>query len=160
MSHSAFTKQYIFVDKKITHLPVFFYKKEMLKKISWSYKRHSNISIFCVKTLILTCIWNTIVSLCIYGYIYVFLCVIYGALQVIQVGNPPINAGDAGDECSIPGLGRSPGVGNGNPLHYSCLDNPMDRGAWRATTKWLSTNNVIHTVYVYLSYYSVYASYM
>ena len=37
------------------------------------------------------------------------------------------NAGDLG---SIPGLGRSPGEGNGNPLHYSCLENPMDRGAW------------------------------
>ena len=37
------------------------------------------------------------------------------------------NVGDLG---SIPGLGRSPGEGNGNPLHYSCLENPMDRGAW------------------------------
>ena len=41
----------------------------------------------------------------------------------------PANAGDAG---SIPGSGRSPGVGNGNPLQYSCLENPMDRGAWQA----------------------------
>ena len=40
------------------------------------------------------------------------------------------NAGDLG---SIPGLGRSPGEGNGNPLEYSCLENSMDRGAWRAT---------------------------
>ena len=40
------------------------------------------------------------------------------------------NAGDLG---SIPGLGRSPGEGNGNSLQYSCLENPMDRGAWRAT---------------------------
>ena len=40
------------------------------------------------------------------------------------------NAGDLG---SIPGLGRSPGEGNGNPLQYSCLENPMDRGAWWAT---------------------------
>ena len=39
------------------------------------------------------------------------------------------NTGDLG---SIPGLGRSPGEGNGNPLQYSCLENPMDRGAWRA----------------------------
>ena len=39
----------------------------------------------------------------------------------------------AGDPGSIPGSGRSPGEGNGNPLHYSCLENPMDRGAWRAT---------------------------
>ena len=40
------------------------------------------------------------------------------------------NAGDLG---SIPGLGRSPGEGNGYPPQYSCLENPMDRGAWRAT---------------------------
>ena len=38
-----------------------------------------------------------------------------------------------GDIGSIPGLGRSPGIGNGNPLQYSCLENYMDRGAWRAT---------------------------
>ena len=43
---------------------------------------------------------------------------------------PIFNAGDTG---SIPGLGRSPGEGNGNPLHYSCLENPMDRGAWQVT---------------------------
>ena len=42
-------------------------------------------------------------------------------------------AEDAGDTGSIPGLGRSPGVGNGNPLQYSCLGNSMGRGAWWAT---------------------------
>ena len=46
------------------------------------------------------------------------------------VKNPPANAGD---ECLIPGSGRSPGKGNGYPLQYSCLGNPMDRGAWQAT---------------------------
>ena len=45
------------------------------------------------------------------------------------------NAGDLG---SIPGLGRSPGEGNGNPLQYSCLENPMDRGAWQATVHWVT----------------------
>ena len=40
---------------------------------------------------------------------------------------------NAGDPGSIPGLGGSPGEGNGNPLQYSCLENPMDRGAWQAT---------------------------
>ena len=42
-------------------------------------------------------------------------------------------AWNAGDPGLIPGLGRSPGEGNGNPLQYSCLENPMDRGAWQAT---------------------------
>ena len=45
----------------------------------------------------------------------------------------PANTGDAGDTGSIPGSGRSPGGGNGNPLQYSCLENSMDRGAWWAT---------------------------
>ena len=49
------------------------------------------------------------------------------------VKNLPAHAGDARDVGSIPGLGRSSGVGNGNPLQYSFLENPMDRGAWRAT---------------------------
>ena len=46
-----------------------------------------------------------------------------------MVKNLPVNAGDLG---SIPGSGGYPGGGNGNPLQYSCLGNPMDRGAWRA----------------------------
>ena len=61
---------------------------------------------------------------------------------VSQVGlvvkNPPANAGDLWDEASIPGLGRSPGEGNGNPLQYSCLEKPMDRAAWRATVHGVS----------------------
>ena len=44
----------------------------------------------------------------------------------------PANAGDARDTSPIPGLGRSPGGGNGHPLQYSCLENPRDRGAWWA----------------------------
>ena len=50
-----------------------------------------------------------------------------------MVNNLPSNAGDAGDMGSIPGSVRSLGGGNGNPLLYSCLENPKDRGAWRAT---------------------------
>ena len=49
------------------------------------------------------------------------------------VKNPTANAGDARDSGSIPGSGRSSGEGNGNPLQFSCLENPMDRGAWWAT---------------------------
>ena len=50
-----------------------------------------------------------------------------------MVKNPPSNAENAGRTGSIPGLGRSPAVGNGNPVQYACLENSMDRGAWWAT---------------------------
>ena len=50
-----------------------------------------------------------------------------------MVKNPPANAEDARDVGSIPGMGRYPGEGNGNPFQYSFLGNPMDRGAWWAT---------------------------
>ena len=49
-----------------------------------------------------------------------------------MVRNPSAFAGDARAVGLIPGSGRSPGIGNGNPLQYSCLENPMDRGAWWA----------------------------
>ena len=52
-----------------------------------------------------------------------------------MVKNPPANEGDLGDEGLTPGLGRSSEEGNGNPLQYSCLENPMDRGAWQATVQ-------------------------
>ena len=53
--------------------------------------------------------------------------------MALAVKNPPANAGDTRDVSSIPGSGRSPGGGYGNPLQYSCLENPMDREAWWAT---------------------------
>ena len=48
----------------------------------------------------------------------------------LVVKNPPANAGDVRDTGSVPGSGRYPGGGHGNPLQYSCLENSMDRGAW------------------------------
>ena len=66
--------------------------------------------------------------------------------------NPPANAGDTGDAGSIPGLGRSPGVGNGNPLQSSCLGNSTDKGAWWATVHGISkesdTTELAHTLRV------------
>ena len=53
--------------------------------------------------------------------------------MVLVVKNPPANAGDLREEGLIPGSGRFPGGGNGNPLQYPCLENPMNRGAWWAT---------------------------
>ena len=55
-----------------------------------------------------------------------------GASQLALSGKEP-NAGDIRDAGLIPRLGRSPGGGHGSPLQYSCLENPMDRGAWQAT---------------------------
>ena len=52
--------------------------------------------------------------------------------MALVVKNPPANAGDMRDAGLIPGLGRSPGGEHGNPLQYSCLENPIDRGAWWA----------------------------
>ena len=68
--------------------------------------------------------WSLIIS-------YLYLCSGFPGGSMVK--NPPANAGDTGDTGSIPGLGRSPGGGNGNPLQYSCLENPMDRRAWWAT---------------------------
>ena len=68
-----------------------------------------------------------------------------------MVKNPPANAVDVRDVGSIPGLGRSPGGGNGNPLQCSCLENSMDRGAWQATVhgvKKSQTGLSTHTMYI------------
>ena len=54
----------------------------------------------------------------------------------LVVKNPPANAGDERDVGSIPGSGRSPRGEHGNPLQYSCLENPMDRGAWVGYGPW------------------------
>ena len=60
--------------------------------------------------------------------------------MVLVVKNTPANAGDTRDVGSIPGSGRSPGEGNGNPLQYSCLGNLTNRGAWRATVHGVARN--------------------
>ena len=62
------------------------------------------------------------------------------SLMAQWVKNLPANAGDAGDLGLIPALGRSPGGGNGNPFQYSCLGNPVDRGAWQATVHSVTKN--------------------
>ena len=64
-----------------------------------------------------------------------FFCLTTGFSGGSVVESLPAKAGDAGDTGLIPGSGRSSGVGNGNPLQYSCLWNPMDTGTWRATVQ-------------------------
>ena len=63
---------------------------------------------------------------CVCVYIYIYIYIRIWASLVAQKASA-CNSGDLG---SIPGSGRSPGEGNGNPLQYSCLENPMDGGAW------------------------------
>ena len=72
-----------------------------------------------------------------------------------MVKNPPANAGDARDTDLTPGWGRSPGGGSDNPLQYSCLGNPMDRGDWWATVHGVAKSqtglsNQMHTSYIKL----------
>ena len=68
--------------------------------------------------------------MCTISTVHHFQCCFPGGSAV---KNPPSNAGDTGDVSWIPGWGRSPRGGNGNPLQYSCLGNPMDRRTWKAT---------------------------
>ena len=61
---------------------------------------------------------------------------------VLVVKNLPTNAGGIRDSSSIPGLGRSPGGGHSNPLQYSCLENLMDRGPWKATVPRITESDI------------------
>ena len=71
----------------------------------------------------------------LYTNVHTFFCacIVWASQVALVVKNLPGNAGDTRDEGPIPGLGRSPGGGHGNPLQYSCLENSMGRGAWEAT---------------------------
>ena len=84
---------------------------------------------------------------------------------VLGVKNPPDNAEDIRNVGSITGRGRSPGEGHGNPLQYSCLENPMDIGAWRVTIHRVSKSQTqlkqLNTTHVYFKWiYLVQESYV
>ena len=70
------------------------------------------------------CDWTELIDTHIYRKLYL------ASLVALDIKNPPSNTGDISDMDLISGLGWSPGWGHGNPLQYSCLENPKDRGAW------------------------------
>ena len=77
--------------------------------------------------------------------------------MVLGIKNSPANTGDTRDMGSIPESGRSLGVGNGSPLQYSYLENPMDRGVWKATAHGIAKSRTrLNTTYVYFIYICLY----
>ena len=66
-----------------------------------------------------------------------------------MVKNLPANAGDTGDEGSIPETRRPPREGNDSPLQYSCLGNPMDRGAWQPIVHGIAESNMTENTYIF-----------
>ena len=68
--------------------------------------------------------------------------------MALVVKNLPVNPGDVRDVGSIPGSGRSPGEGHGNPLYYTCLENLMDRGAWRAMVHRVTESDMTEETYL------------
>ena len=78
----------------------------------------------------LLCLLNLNFFVAIVNGSYLWL---WASQMVLEVKNLPANAGDTGDMSPIPRLGRFPGVGKGNPVQYACLENSMDREAWRAS---------------------------
>ena len=115
--------------------------------ISWSQRP----LILCWKSYTRLGTWHVFNKVLLSGWCWILFLGMWWASQVVLVvKNPSANARIIRDKRSIPGSGRSPGGGNGNPLQFSCLENPMDKGAWRAMVhrvtksqtwlKWLSTH--------------------
>ena len=93
----------------------------------------------------------------------VYLWPVYFFIQVSGGSDSKASACNVGDLGSIPGSGRSPGEGNGNPLQYSCLENPIDGGAWWATVHGVAksrtrrgdfTHSLTHLIFYYCKIYN------
>ena len=79
--------------------------------------------------------------------------IVFWASQVaLLVENLPANAGDVREAGSIPGLGRSPRGGHGNRLQYSCLENPMDRGAWRTAIHGVTESDTTEHTWTHMKF--------
>ena len=119
------------VKKEITELKRKYFFKKGKRKINElkGFSQHLLLSVFFILIILADMRWYLVVLISI----YLINNDIEGFPGGTVVKNLPPNAGDTREAGSIPGLGRSPSVGNGNPLQYSCLENSKDRGAWRAT---------------------------
>ena len=86
--------------------------------------------------------------------VYKLLCIFWYTYLTYFPGGTEVKASacNVGDLGSIPGLGRFPGEGNSNPLQYSCLENPMDRGAWWATVHGVAKSRTQLSDFIYLTY--------
>ena len=94
----------------------------------------------CVYVCVYICIHTHTMYICMYVCMYVCMCMCMGFPGGASGKDLPANAEDIGDTDSIPGSERSLGVRNGNPLQYSCLENSMDREAWRAVVHRVAEN--------------------
>ena len=108
---------------------------------TWWVDRHAKENLWVIDTVrrasgcwgkaVMSITWGS--SAFIHSLIHFIPSITTWASQmVLVIKNPPVNAGDIRNEGSIPRSGRLPGGGQGNPFQYSCLENPVDRGAWRA----------------------------
>ena len=116
---------------------------DLVTKVLWNHPKTHSLKIIvyspeCVGQTLVARAWAQLERFSYLkvscSWIWVWASSSLGAFQVaLVVKNSPANAGDIRNVGSIPGLERSPGGGYGNLLQYSCLENPIDRGAWRAT---------------------------
>ena len=115
----------------------------LLHSLFQDLTRSHTASIWCVSlcSLVCACFCLSVLFEIFFSFEESWSSILHNVLQSAfedflggtLVKNLPASAGDVRDTGSIPGLGRSPGEGHDNPLQYSCLENPMDRGAWQAT---------------------------
>ena len=123
-THVHHTSTSIIQSRSGSHFGTFILTVKCLEAKLWDY-------IWCIYMYI----W------CIYIYMYIYTYVHLGdSTGKNKKENPPASAGAVRYTGLIPGSGRSPGGGHSNPCQYSCLENPMDRGAWRATVHGVTHN--------------------
>ena len=119
----------------------------------WTFKTWQNSTIYCSYLSYICNVLNmSKTNVNLYGWASICMCYIYGGGTVVK--DPLANAGDGGFGSSIPGLGRSPREGNGKPLQYPCLENPMDRGAWQVAVHEVARSRTRLSDWAYIYVYT------